>query len=84
MAGSKWRQRFRFIIRLVVIWAIEVIGLLLMTWLLPGVKVNTLLTAILAIAVIGIINGLLWPLLSYLILPFAVFTLGLILSLIHI
>ena len=78
MAGSKWRQRFRFIIRLLVIWAIEVIGLLLMVWLLPGVQVDSLLTAIVAIAAIGVINGLLWPLLSYIILPFAVLTLGLV------
>ena len=49
-----------------------------MAWLLPGVRVDGLLAAVLAVAAIGILNGLLWPLLSYLILPFAVLTLGLL------
>ena len=68
----------QFGIRLLVIWAIEVVGLLLMARLLPGVQVDGLLAAVLAVAAIGILNGLLWPLLSYLILPFAVLTLGLL------
>ena len=36
-----------------------------------------MLSAVLAVAVIGLLNALLWPILSYLILPFAVLTLGL-------
>jgi hypothetical protein len=52
---------FRFAIRLVAVWAIEIVGLLFMAWLLPGVWVDGLLAAI------GVLNGLLWPLLSYLI-----------------
>ena len=64
MAGSKFRQRFRFVIRLMLIWAIEVVGLLCLLWLLPGVTVDTLGTDIAAVAVIGDINALLCPLLS--------------------
>jgi putative membrane protein len=62
--------------RILIIWGIEVLGLLFMVWLLPGVEIDNLLTAILAVAVIGVLNALLWPLLSYLMLPFAVLTLG--------
>lgn len=71
-------ELLRFGIRLVVIWVIEVVGLLSMAWLLPGVRVDGLMPAVLAVAAIGVLNGLLWPLLSYLILPFAVLTLGLL------
>jgi len=72
------RELLRFGIRLAVIWAIEVVGLFFMAWLLPGVRVDGLMAAVLAVAAIGVLNGLLWPLLSYLILPFAVLTLGLL------
>jgi uncharacterized membrane protein YvlD (DUF360 family) len=68
----------RFVVRVLVIWAIEIVGLLFMAWLLSGVRVETLSAAIVAVAAIGILNALLWPLLSYLILPFALLTLGLL------
>lgn len=73
------RQRpwLRSVIRVLVIWVIEVVGLLFMVWVLRGVQVESLGTAIVAVAIIGILNALLWPLLSYLILPFALLTLGL-------
>jgi putative membrane protein len=72
------REWLRFVIRVLVIWAIEVLGLLFMAWLLLGVQVESLQAAVVAVAAIGIINALLWPILSYLILPFAVLTLGLL------
>jgi putative membrane protein len=72
------REWLRFVIRVLVIWAIEVLGLLFMAWLLPRVQVESLQAAVVAVAAIGILNALLWPILSYLILPFAVLTLGLL------
>ena len=72
------RHVARFVLRLLVIWAIEVVGLLFMAWLLPGVRIEGIWTAIVAVAASGILNALLWPLLTYLILPFAVLTLGLL------
>jgi putative membrane protein len=72
------REWLRFVIRVLVIWAIEVLGLLFMAWLLPSVQVESLQTAVMAVAAIGILNALLWPILSYLILPCAVLTLGLL------
>ncbi|MEJ2732984.1 MAG: phage holin family protein [Anaerolineae bacterium] len=65
-------------LRILVVWAIEVLGLWFMAWLLPGIHVEGLLAAVTAVAAIGILNALLWPILSYLILPFAVLTLGLL------
>jgi putative membrane protein len=67
---------FRFVGRILIIWAIQVLGLIFMAWLLPGVRINGILTGVVAVAAIGVLNALLWPLLSYLILPFAVLTLG--------
>lgn len=72
------RKIVRFIVRLLVIWAIEVVGLLFMAWLLNGVRIDSVGSAFLFVAAIGILNALLWPLLSYVILPFAVLTLGLL------
>ena len=74
----KRRERLRFVVRVLVVWVIEVLGLLFMAWLLPGLQVDGLWTAVVAVAAIGILNALLWPLLSYLLLPFAVLTLGLL------
>ena len=65
------------IIRILVIWAIEAFALGLLTSLLPALQVDSVGTAFVAAAVIGLLNALLWPILSYLILPFAVLTLGL-------
>ena len=50
--------------------------LVIMTLLFDSIYVANLGTAILASAVIGLLNALLWPLLSYIVLPFAVLTLG--------
>ena len=78
MKDNRTRNLMRFTVRVLVIWAIQVVGLVVMAILLPGVSVDSLGTAILAAAVIGLVNALLWPILSYLILPFAVLTLGLL------
>ena len=74
---QRYRNSLRFIARVLIIWGIEVLGLLFMVWLLPGVRVDSLWTAIVAVAAIGVLNALLWPILSYVVLPFAVLTLGL-------
>ena len=66
----------RPIVRIFVIWLIEAIALVLMTYLFDGLYVDSFRTALAAAALIGLLNALLWPILSYLILPFAVLTLG--------
>jgi len=67
----------RFLVRVLVIWILQVIALLVMVWLLPGLKIDSLETAILVIAVLGLVNALLWPILTNLLLPLVVLTLGL-------
>ena len=63
-------------VRILLIWAIESIALILMTLILSGLQIDTVGAAIIAAATIGLLNALLWPILSYIILPFAVITLG--------
>ena len=65
------------IVRILIIGVFEVIGLLLMAWLLDGLTIDRLGTAVVAVIVIGLLNALLWPILSRIFLPFAVFTAGL-------
>ncbi|MEO1062093.1 MAG: phage holin family protein [Actinomycetota bacterium] len=47
--------------RLAVIWAVGVATIIVLAWLLRGVSVDSLGSAILAIAVIGVVNALVWP-----------------------
>lgn len=65
------------VIRVLIIGLIEVLGFLFMDWLLDGLTITSLRAAIVAIIVIGLLNALLWPILSRILLPFAVFTAGL-------
>ncbi len=64
-------------IRILIIGVFEVIGLVLMALLLNGLFIGRLRTAVVAVALIGLLNALLWPILSRILLPFAVFTGGL-------
>jgi len=67
------------ILRVLVILAVQVIAFSIMAIILgAGVQVNNLGTAAIAIFVIALLNALLWPILSYVLLPFAVLTLGLV------
>lgn len=65
------------LIRILIIWIIQALALFLMTAILSKLYMDSIATAFITVAVIGLLNALLWPLLSYLILPFAVLTLGL-------
>ncbi len=67
----------RPLIRILLIWIIQTVALLIMAWLMDSVLVETITTALAVTAVIGLLNALLWPILSYLLVPFAVLTLGL-------
>jgi putative membrane protein len=68
----------RPVVRILLIWIIEALALVLLTFLLSGLWVEDLVAAFVAAAAIGLLNALLWPILSYVLLPFAVLTLGLL------
>lgn len=66
----------RPIIRILVIWIIQTVALIVMGLILNGVYIESFSVAIVAAAAIGLLNALLWPILSSILIPFAVFTLG--------
>lgn len=65
------------LVRILLIWAIESLALFLLSFIVDGLHIAGVGVAVLAAATIGLLNAFLWPILSYLILPFAVLTLGL-------
>ena len=67
----------RPVIRILIVWIIQTIALIIMALLMKSVYVESIGVALAVTAVIGILNALLWPLLTYILVPFAVLTLGL-------
>ena len=66
------------LVRLVVLWAAETVGLLLAAWVLPEVSVANALDAALAVAAIGVVNAALYPLIASVLAPIAALTFGLL------
>jgi putative membrane protein len=60
--------------RVLIIWALEVAGLLFLVAILPGLTVINWDTAIWTILLISLLNALIWPTLVYLTVPFTVLT----------
>jgi uncharacterized membrane protein YvlD (DUF360 family) len=63
-------------LRVMVVWLITAATLVLLSVLLSGVEVTSFGAALIASALIGLFNALVWPLLVRLALPFTVLTLG--------
>lgn len=63
------------VVRFVLVWIIQTIALVIMAWWMDSVSIGDG-RAFLIAGVLGIVNALLWPLLSYVLLPSAVLTLG--------
>lgn len=59
----------RWLSRTLIIRVGGVIGLALMMWLLPSLTVDNLFTGFAYVAVVAILNALLWPILSRIFLP---------------
>ncbi|MGZ4200977.1 MAG: phage holin family protein [Thermoleophilaceae bacterium] len=71
------RRRSRPVARIVVVWLATACTLLALSGLMSGVHVNDVAAAFGSAALIGLVNGLLWPLVIRLALPITVLTLGL-------
>src|SRR4051794_23294104 len=67
----------RHVIRALVVLLIDALALFLLSELLPGFELKGAGAALGVAAVIGVLNGLVWPLLSRYALPLNVMTLGL-------
>ena len=62
--------------RLLLLWILNAVALLLVTWLLPTIQVSGFGTALVAALVLGFINTLVRPVLTLLTLPITLLTLG--------
>jgi putative membrane protein len=58
-------------------WILDAIALLIVAWLVPGFKVASLPSALIAVVVIGLLNVTLGFLLKLITLPLGILTLGL-------
>jgi len=65
------------IIRFIVITLINALGIFFMTWLIPGVSLDSFGAAIITTILIAILNAFIFPIFSRLALPLTVITLGL-------
>src|SRR5215471_21478679 len=65
------------VLRIVVVWLFTAAVFVLLGWLLPGLTVTGAGAALAAVALLGLINALVWPVFAYFALPLAVLTLGL-------
>ena len=68
----------KWALRLCVLWILQAAALIVLAVILPGVHLRTLEEALVAAAIIGLLNAVLWPILSYVALPLMVATLGIL------
>ncbi len=62
--------------RLILLWVLNAVALLAVTWLLPSIQLSGFGSALVAALVLGFINTLVRPVLALLTLPITVLTLG--------
>ena len=70
-------------LRLVVVWMLHTLALLAVAYLMPSVRIESLGTAIIAAALLGLANTVVRPLLILLTLPVTILTLGLFIFVIN-
>ncbi len=70
-------------LRLLVVWLVHTLALLGVAYLLPGVRVATFGTALIAALVLGLVNTVIRPILILLTLPVTILTLGLFIFVIN-
>ncbi|MCE5213753.1 MAG: phage holin family protein [Methanobacterium sp.] len=70
------KSRLYWFYRTIILWIGYSLGFLLIDYLSVGLWMDTWETAFVAAAIVGILNALLWPILSRILLPFMVLTVG--------
>lgn len=68
---------------LIIIWVLNALSLLAVTYLVPNIQVANFTTALMAALVIGLVNMLIKPILLLLTLPITILTLGLFIFVIN-
>ncbi|MGZ4892075.1 MAG: phage holin family protein, partial [Halobacteriota archaeon] len=67
---------WRYVYRTCIIWVGEAVGVLVLIHVIPGLNVDSFQAALLFVGTIALINAVLWPLLSRLLLPLLMYTFG--------
>ena len=70
-------------LNLLLVWLINALALLALPYLVPSVQVDSIYTALVAAALLGLVNTLIRPLIVLLTLPATVLTLGLFIFVIN-
>jgi putative membrane protein len=70
------RQRDRTLVRIVLIWGINVLALLAADWLVDGIHISPWWHAVTGGAILGIINWAVKPIIKALALPLIIITMG--------
>jgi putative membrane protein len=70
-------------VRLLVVWLINTVALVGVAYLMPSITVSDFVTALVAAAVLGLVNAVIRPILVLLTLPVTVLTLGLFIFVIN-
>ena len=68
---------------LLVVWLVNAVALVAVAYLLPGIAVESFITALVAALVLGLVNTVVRPLLVLLTLPVTLLTLGLFIFVIN-
>ncbi|HEY1098115.1 MAG TPA: phage holin family protein [Myxococcota bacterium] len=68
---------------LVLTWLLSAVALAVSAWIVPGVSVDSFGTALVAAAILGLVNAVVRPILVVLTLPVTVVTLGLFLLVVN-
>ena len=77
------RRRDRALVRIVLIWASNVVALLVADWIIDGVHISPWWHAIIGGAVLGLINWAVKPIIKALALPVIIITMGIALFFIN-
>ena len=64
-------------------WVVMTLATILAAWLLPGVHIDSVSTALLTAAVIALLNSFIRPILIVITLPFTIFSMGIFLLVIN-
>jgi putative membrane protein len=68
---------------LLVAWLVNTVSLIAVAYLMPSIKVDTFVTALIAALVLGLVNAIIRPVLVLLTLPVTLLTLGLFIFVIN-
>lgn len=71
-----YKSRFYWVWRTFILWIGTSFGFLFIAYMSVGLSLNSWETAFIAAALVGILNTFLWPVLSRILLPFMVLTVG--------